>query len=240
MNQLLTGLCDLVYPPHCLICQKHLLHPDPEGILCPNCREGLIRNTPPFCPKCSRHLKNPALARCTQCLKNPRQFDFGWSAFQYTGPIRDLIIRYKYNQKTRLRKLFARCMNDFVNRYSLDIRQFDWVVPIPLHAVRLRERSYNQAQLLAEPIALEYGLPLSVGNLVRARNTKQQNLLSEKERWTNIRGAFRINDSAKFSKKNILIIDDLLTTGATVSEAAGVLKSAGAKTVGVLTLAITA
>jgi ComF family protein len=173
------------------------------------------------------------------CLRQPLQFDFAWCACLYQDPLKDLIRQFKYNQKTRLRRLFARCVKDFVQTYGLDIQQFDCIVPIPLHPTRLRERGYNQALLLAKPIAREYGIPLSADNLVRARNTKQQTLLSKKERWTNIHRAFRIKYSAGFFKKNVLIIDDLLTTGATVSEAAGTLKCAGAKTVGVLTWAIT-
>lgn len=123
--------------------------------------------------------------------------------------------------------------------YRLDIAQFDIIVPIPLFPSRLRERGYNQSQLLAEQISKIYSIDLSLKGLVRIRNTEHQTFLSEKERWTNIQGAFRIRNFTEFSKKNILIIDDLLTTGATASEAAGIIKSAGAKTVGVLTLAIT-
>ena len=82
-------------------------------------------------------------------------------------------------------------------------------------------------------------MDLSLKNLVRIRNTQHQTLLNEKERWTNIRDAFRIKNPIEFSGKNILIVDDLLTTGATASEAAHTLKNAGAKTVGILTLAIT-
>ncbi|MCK5180025.1 MAG: ComF family protein [Candidatus Omnitrophica bacterium] len=126
----------------------------------------------------------------------------------------------------------------FLETYRLDIKQFEKIVPIPLFPSRLRERGYNQSRLLAEEIGQRYKIDLSLNNLVRARETKHQARLSEKERWTNICGAFRIKDSAKFSGKNILIIDDLLTTGATASEAAHTLKDAGAKTVGILTLAI--
>lgn len=130
-------------------------------------------------------------------------------------------------------------MTEFVRKHYLDIKQFDIITPIPLFPSRLRERGYNQSQLLAEQIAREHQITLSLRNLVRIRNTEHQTLLSKKERWTNIHGAFRIRNPIRFSGKNILIIDDLLTTGATASEAARALKSAGAKTVGVLTLAIT-
>ena len=118
------------------------------------------------------------------------------------------------------------------------IKQGSILNPIPLFSSRLRERGYNQSQLLGQIIAKKFHLNLSTNDLVRIRNTKTQALLSQKERWTNIHGAFRIKRHAKLSGKNILIIDDLLTTGATSSEAARVLKDSGAKIVGVLTLAI--
>jgi len=127
----------------------------------------------------------------------------------------------------------------FIDTYQLDIHQFDFIMPIPLFSTRLRERGYNQSQLLAEPIAQKYSIPLSLRHLTRVRNTEHQTFLKEKERWTNIQGAFRISNPAEVSGKNILIIDDLLTTGATASEAARTLKAAGAAVVGVFTLAIT-
>ena len=150
-----------------------------------------------------------------------------------------MIYQFKYYQKTYLCKPFTRFIANFIQIYHLDITQFDIITPIPLFSSRLRERGYNQSQLLAEQIAGKYHIDLSLKNLVRTRNTEHQTFLTEKERWTNIGGAFKIVNSAKFSGKNILIIDDLLTTGATVSEAAAILKDAGAETVGVLTLAIT-
>ena len=134
---------------------------------------------------------------------------------------------------------FTKIMASFIQIYRLDIAQFDIIVPVPLHPSRLRERGYNQAQLLAEQIIQNYSISLSINNLVRIRNTEHQTVLSKKERWTNIDGAFIVKRPARFFGKNILIIDDLLTTGATACEAAGTLKDVGSKTVGVLTLAIT-
>jgi competence protein ComFC len=131
-------------------------------------------------------------------------------------------------------------MASFIDTYHFDIGQFDAIAPIPLFPSRFRERGYNQSQLLSQEIVQKYRINLSTTNLIRTRNTEHQTLLCEKERWTNIDGAFRIRNPSEFRGKNILIIDDLLTTGATASEAARTLKDAGAKTVGILTLAITA
>jgi ComF family protein len=239
LKLLCSGLCDLVYPPHCLICKKHLRIHSSNDVLCPHCRDTIVANIPPFCPKCSRHLRNPRLPRCPDCIKADPAFDFAWASCLYQAPLSDLICRFKYNQKTYLRKPLAQLMIDFLETYRLDIRQFDEIVPIPLFPSRLRERGYNQSLLLAEEIGRKYKIRLSRNALTRVRETEHQTLLSEKERWTNISGAFRIKNPAKFSGKNILIIDDLLTTGATASEAARTLKDAGAKTVGILTLAIT-
>ena len=114
------------------------------------------------------------------------------------------------------------------------------MIPVPLHPTRLRERGYNQSCLLADGISSAFGIPIVLNKLTRIRNTEPQAMLEAKNRFTNIHGAFTIKNSQGITRKNILIIDDLLTTGATASEAARILKTAGAKRVGVLTLAITA
>ncbi len=241
LDELLHGLSDLVYPPNCLICKKHITSLLPANeILCPKCLEDLKFNFPPFCPKCSRHLLEMDTAQCHHCLLHKPDFDFAWGTCLYRPPLDNLIHQFKYHQKSLWRHTFANLMIDFIKRYSFDIHQFDCLMPIPLSITRLRERGFNQSQLLAEKIANAFDLPLSLNNFCRSRHTKSQTLLfSQKERWTNIHGAFRIKHSNQLLNKNILLIDDLLTTGATASEAARTLKNSGAKTVGVLTLAIT-
>lgn len=208
--------------------------------LCPGCLNQITYNSPPFCVQCSRHLSEPlSRSRCKECRLRKPHFDFAWSACLYSQPLQGLIHQFKYGQKTYLRHIFGQLIISFLRQYRLDIEQFDWVIPIPLSPTRQRERGYNQAQVLAQDIVKEFNLPLSVDNLVRVRHTKNQAQLCEKERWTNIQHAFKIKQSQTTAKKSLLLIDDLLTTGATASEAALTLKEAGARTVGVLTLAIT-
>jgi len=149
-----------------------------------------------------------------------------------------MIHSFKYQNKTSLRHTFARLIFSFIRNYALAMDQFDIIVPIPLHPTRLRERGYNQSQLLSENISKEFNIRHSPLNLMRIRNTRNQALLKEKERWTNIQGAFKIKDPLEFFAKSVLIVDDLLTTGATASEVARILKEAGAQKVSVLTLAI--
>ncbi len=126
-----------------------------------------------------------------------------------------------------------------MEEYRINIKEVDLILAIPLHPARLRERGFNQSQYLAELLSQKYRIPLSLGNLIRTQNTKNQALLGQKERFTNIQGAFRIKHSPAVKNKSILIVDDLMTTGATVSEAALTLKDAGCGRVIVLTLAIT-
>jgi len=236
----MQGLSHLVYPPHCLVCSNHYTDPSGAG-LCPPCRGAIVFNRPPFCRKCSRYLgAHVEQTYCKECRNAKPSFDFAWSACLYEDPLKELIHRFKYGQKTQLRRLFTETMISYIKEYTLDMGQFDAIVPIPLSATRLRERGYNQARLLAEELAREFSIPLVENHLRRVRHTGPQSFLDEKQRWTNIKGAFTIRKLKNFERKNILLIDDLLTTGATASEAARVLKNAGAGTVGVLTLAITA
>ena len=130
-------------------------------------------------------------------------------------------------------------MISFIREYRFDVARFDLIMPVPLSATRMRERGYNQARLLGAEIAAAFVIPLAGNHLARVRHTQPQALLDEKQRWTNIQGAFRIRNSTAVKGRSILLVDDLLTTGATASEAARALKDAGAGTVGVLTLAIT-
>ncbi len=149
-----------------------------------------------------------------------------------------LIHLFKYENKTHLRHIFAYLINQFLESAPLKIRTYDCLVPIPLSSARFRERSYNQSELLARLLSKTHGISLSEKNLIRIRHTPNQALLRKKERWTNIQGAFRIKNPLSFKNKSVLLLDDLLTTGATVSEAAKALKENGALSVDVLTLSI--
>lgn len=238
-RSLLRGFQDLVYPPLCIHCRSHPLEEYPFAGLCPDCVRLLPLNIPPFCIQCNRHQGEAYPApRCRNCREHPPAFDFAWGACRYTPYVRGLLHQFKFRQKTYLRHVFVRQMLTYCARYRLDIDQFDAFVPMPLAPARLRERGYNQARLLAEPLALHFGKPLWHNVILKTRMTPPQSSLGRKERFTNVRGAFRINPSKRISGANILIIDDLLTTGATAAAAAHSAKSAGAGTVAVLTLAI--
>lgn len=240
IQTILQGLCELVFPPYCLKCRTKRLHRFPEEILCSQCLDRLEHNIPPFCPLCSRHLNHPRyLTKCHSCTHYHLHFDFAWSSLIYNDALKNLLHQFKFNQKTLLQYFFTQTMISFISRYALDINQFDYMMPVPLHPTRYRERGFNQSELLALGISQHFLIPLLNNHLIKIRPTLNQSLSQRKDRFTNLKGAFRIQPSKKICGKNILLVDDLITTGMTASETALTLKNAGAKKVGILTLAIT-
>jgi ComF family protein len=145
---------------------------------------------------------------------------------------------FKYHQRTSVRKIFRHFLAEFSMRYHIPLKAFDHILPIPLHPVRLRERGFNQSQLIADIISKDHGIPILANTLSRIRPTNPQSLLGQKERWTNMEGAFRMKNNFNINNNSILLIDDLLTTGATASAAAQALKVAGAKRVDLFVIAL--
>ncbi len=249
IERLAQGFLDLLFPPNCVICHNYIprqptvpiksLIKAPSQIICQKCIELIQYNRPPFCLKCSRFMQKPLIhPLCHLCRRFKPHFDFAWGSLLFNDPLRELIHQFKYSQKTFLKIPFSSWMISFILAFELDIKQFDMIIPIPLSSARFRERGFNQSELLARSISNHFDIPISTDQLKKIRNTSSQSLLKEKERWTNIHGAFIKKNQKIIINKNILLIDDLLTTGATCSEAALILKMAGAKRVGVLTLAI--
>jgi len=172
------------------------------------------------------------------CRTHPPHFNHSWSAVQYNEPMRHLLHKYKYGKKTALRHYFSKLMIQFLTTYHLPLTPEFLLIPIPLHFRRQCQRGYNQSELLAKQIAKKAIFDTDTRTLQRCRHTANQAALSAKDRWTNIYSAFTIKSPEKIKNKKILLVDDLLTTGSTASEAAKTLKEAGAKEVSVLTLAM--
>jgi ComF family protein len=174
---------------------------------------------------------------CPACRGKNFNFRRAFSACIYEEPIKELIHLFKYKSKLKLRKLFAAILIRFIRDYSLPIRDYDLFVSIPMHPARLREREFNHSQILAEELSFEFKIPVNSDNIIRSRHGAPQAALSEKERMKNVKEAFRIKRPEGFLNKNILIIDDVFTTGSTVSEIALLLNENKAGAVDVLTLA---
>ncbi len=238
-NGLIGGIRELVFPDNCMLCRS-FLNSGHQRRLCPTCMAALVRNVPPFCGLCSRHLEHYSDdGSCASCRSGQRHYDRAWGACIYNEPMRELVHAFKYKGKTGLRHTFAGLMQEFIDTYHVPVGTFDLVCPIPLHPVRLRERGFNQSSYLSEALCRRYGLSHRPRSLIRMRPTDTQALLDQKQRWTNLEGAFRMNPAETVADRSVLLVDDLLTTGATAHAAAASLKEAGAAYVGVLVLAIT-
>lgn len=239
LNKFLRSLVDIIYPRVCLACKDKLDNAPAENIICDKCFEKIQRNLPPFCHSCGRHLEKNGFLKniCPACRRKILHFDRAFSPYLYSGVIKELIHEFKYKNKEFLGAALAGFMLEFAREYNLPMDDFHCVVPIPLHKTKLREREFNQAKILAGCVAKEFKKDLLADTLIRSLNTKTQTDLQIDERFENVKGSFSVVDKRDISGKNILLIDDVLTTGATSSEAALALKEAGANIVFVLTLA---
>lgn len=234
----LNAFADILYPKICLVCKNKLKDkPSVDNLVCPVCWGKIKKNSPPFCCCCGRHLKNPVKNICPECIRKQLHFDRAFSPCAYDGVLKELIHLFKYKDRDYLGPALSRLMIEFIKDYNLPMDFLDLVVPIPLHKTRLREREFNQAEILSNHIACEFNKKVLPQALIRLRNTKSQTELEINERLANIKMGFSAAKNADIRGKNILLVDDVLTTGATSSEAAYTLKEAGAHIVFVLTLA---
>ncbi|MFA5114937.1 MAG: ComF family protein [Candidatus Omnitrophota bacterium] len=234
------GLAEIIFPKKCPACKKSVKdRGNAEVHLCADCWGKIKRNAPPFCYRCGRRLKSQNLTKniCPSCVRRPLHFDRAFSPCLYEGPVKELIHEFKYGNKEHLALFLSKLMADFIHEYNLPIDFVDSIIPVPLYKSRLREREFNQARTLSEPLAREFHKPLLDGALIRRRPTASQTGLEENERFRNVEGSFEVIDAGAIRNTNLLLIDDVLTTGATSSEAARVLKDSGANIVFVLTLA---
>jgi ComF family protein len=237
--RLIHGLKEIVYPKLCLSCREKLNDKAIGGLICPHCWGKIKKNRPPFCSSCGRQLDKRGFAKnlCPACQKKTLHFDAVFSPCVYEGVIKELIHKFKYSGKEHLGPVLAGLMSDFIKEYRLPIDCIDYIIPVPLHKSRLREREYNQAEILSRHISEEFKKDVLADAIERFRNTKTQTDLEIGQRMANVKNSFRVRNQQAIRGKNFLIVDDVLTTAATSSEVAGALKEAGANIVFVLTLA---
>jgi len=233
-------LLDLLYPPLCRSCRRKIPEHDGRNF-CSDCWAQIEFIHEPTCLLCGTPLEDylPEGRKCPQCLPGEIFFDQAAAVARYNGVMREAIHWFKYRYKVALKDSLGRLMlQGLEDHYSAE--RFDAVVPVPLHWCRKRQREFNQALLLAQPLAAAREVPLLDELLVRKRRTSPQSQISSANpdlRHKNIAGAFAVRNSAKFHDKSILLVDDLYTSGSTVNECARIMKAAGAKRVRVLTLA---
>jgi len=234
-SELFQAAVSLLYPATCSICGKRVRAGE---YLCEACEAKIVRIVPPFCETCSEPFEgsmNSAFT-CANCAHRRIHFETAVAAYRGRGVVRDVIHQFKYNRQIHLRYLVARWLCAALDDERLRGYQFDVIVPVPLHPARQRERGFNQASLLAELLSAHTSIrcrPL----LKRIRYTTTQTALDRSERMDNLHNAFRLRKNADVRGLRVLLIDDVLTTGSTLSECARVLKRAGAISVHAATAA---
>ncbi|MBF0588151.1 MAG: ComF family protein [Magnetococcales bacterium] len=223
-------LLDALYPPICPLCKTPIPH---HPGLCDTCMETLPDAPRHLCQGCGAVTMEP-LTSCTECPEMGTPADAVYSAFWYQSPLDNMMLRYKFGDRTEWAPLLAALMWSQLE-VSFTQENPHLIIPIPLHYRRLVARRYNQAALLARSLAHQMDCPLSTNSLKRIRMTTPQTELYSDERRRNLHGAFRA-EPRRIAGRRILLVDDVLTTGSTMHEAVAVLKEAGAERVIIATL----
>jgi ComF family protein len=231
----LRALVSLFYPPHCAICAVPVAD---HAYLCAACSEKAPRIKPPFCATCSDPFDGSITDTfsCANCAHRTLHFTSAVASYRSRGVVRKIIHDFKYGKQLHLRHVIADWLVQTLDDPRLVGRQVDLVVPVPLHPARKRERGFNQAELLAEALSAHAKLPMR-NALERIRYTTTQTAFDRSERMENLRDAFRLRKKADVRRLRVLLIDDVLTTGSTLSECARVLKASGAISVHAATAA---
>ena len=223
-----------LYPAKCRVCDDSL------GVasmpyICADCWQDIRFLEPPWCDICGTPGVN---GLCDACATSPPRYGQLRTVALYQTTLQQAIHLFKFEKK----KVFAEHLIRLINAHipvDCDVATYDFVLPIPIHKKRLRERGFNQATLLADGIAKAAGVPVLTNTLVRKRHTVAQSSLDREARQQNIVGAFDVLDPDIIRGKRLLVIDDVFTTGATIREAVNELWTADPAEIDVLTLART-
>nr|WP_320010497.1 ComF family protein [uncultured Desulfobulbus sp.] len=234
MGKLFQSLQDLLFPPHCLGCSRRLDHSRPP-LFCSACLERLAFISSPLCPSCGTPFATGNDHLCTACLQERYSFDLARSLLFYQKPSDALILPLKFGGQLSGLPTLTSLVSNWTHRG--DISKPDYILPVPLHVHRLRQRGFNQARLIAQACFPHWKEKIRPNLLVRSQATTPQVELSGKKRRKNLKHAFTLQAGAEMRKKSILVVDDVFTTGSTVNECAKVLKRQGASRVEVFTLA---
>ena len=227
-NIVMDSLLDFLYPPSCFHCDKLLSE---HKMLCDECFENLEAISFGECPVCGMHLPQGV----TTCPDHPttsafEPIQFIRSLGIFNDVLKNLIHGLKYKDRTDIGVYFGHLLGKLVvNEHRF--RGFELVIPVPLYKTRQRERGYNQSERIARGIFERARIPYAKSLVIRKQVTQSQTLLDLREREENVRGIFEITDKKKIEGKNIIIVDDVITTGATAKSLAKTLRDANAGTV---------
>jgi ComF family protein len=233
----LTTLClDLLFPKKCAVCLRLLNDDEIDQQLCPPCRATLVPISLPYCRICAM----PVLAHgeraplCGECLRQRPPFSLARALFEYQGSLVTLVHKLKYGQD----RTVIPALRSLIKSQDLSFfANGSYLVPVPLHPAKLRQRGFNQAVLLAEIFFGRKNPALARDLLKRQKNTPPQTGRDKKTRRKMIKNSFAVNEKYTIKSKDITLVDDVFTTGTTVAQCSKTLVAAGARRVFVITLA---
>ncbi len=242
---MLHYLLNFLYPPRCAVCEA-ALPIDTTHRVCAPCLGAVEPMRPPLCLVCGAPLDAADEdERCGHCRADPPAFDSARAVTRYrsgadssrmdgSSTVAALLRRHKYGLDQSLGRALAEYLDAAP---AMDSGAYDVVIPVPLHRTRLRWRGFNQAALLGAALARRLNCSLDVATLARVRSTASQTERDRAQRARNVRNAFSVRRPSRVAGRRILLVDDVMTTGATADECARVLRAAGARRIDVLTLA---
>jgi ComF family protein len=240
LTTILKNTLNIFFPNHCLYCEKII---NREALFCTACWSKLKFITDPKCKICSYPFEIELIGKsanlpCSKCIKDPPHFDKVVTIFRYNEIIKKIISNLKYHDQTFIAKKIAKLL---FNKIKPELENIDYVAIIPLHQNKIKKRKFNQVALISKEIAKHDPKKYISDLLFRTKETQTQVKLTQQQRQSNIKRAFMVNKKHqdRIMDKTILLIDDVMTSGATIEACSKALKKRKAKKIIVLTLAKT-
>ncbi len=229
---------DIVYPPTCLICKDIFVSYDGHKYICNNCKKVLLQsiNIQNRCKICSKTLINNS---CNFCNSNETYKNI--SLFDYDGYMRSLLYNMKYSNNKKLAKEIILLYKDYLIKNLDYFNNFDYIVSVPLHKKKLRQRGFNQSEVMAQAISEIINIPY-YPLLIRTKHTPPQSKLNFKQRRKNLEGVFEVNkyfNNICINGKKVIIIDDIFTSGTTILYCGKTLENAGVSDILSITITTT-
>ncbi len=236
LRKFFSAFADLFFPDLCPFCNR-IIHEE-DALVCARCLSKIEFICSPICNCCGKPFQVKGMEDhfCGECLSERRFYTKARAVLYYEGEVMDAIHRFKYFSAIYYSRAFGWLMFN-KGRQFMDFSDYDFIIPVPLYKKRLFKREYNQSQLIAEEIGRRSGIEVELSALERVRQTPPQVGLKKEERERNVRNAFKVLKPERIKEKRILLVDDVLSTTATVNECARALRKAGAKRIDVLALA---
>lgn len=219
-------IADIFYPPRCPLCDAVLF---PGQKICDDCAPEIKLMREPVCKKCGKSITDERREFCIDCGRKKHSYRQGKAVFVYEGKIKNSMYRFKYANKREYAEFYAE-QAAFLYEDWVREKQIEVIVPVPMYFWKKRRRGYNQAEVFAKHLGRKLNVPVDKKLVKRIRNTVPQKELNDVQRKSNLKNAFQLaSDIVEY--KQVLLADDIYTTGSTIDEIAGVLSGAGVKNI---------